>query len=266
MFQVTQSLVYSAVAVAAIGSLNTLSYSANMLVDAVRWNILNVIRLEFFFNCYKIWNIFINSSLQSPRGQYALVTLLISLLAHFAIQFNFSWLLSIYIIYLAVGIGVWLGKRVYFYHRRLDSMGVNQTIHTFDLSRASNYSNGGHSTGTLKASGGSGDKHANNGSSSASSASSSAASSTTNSENTNSLQRQRASAYRDFQSILNEPRNSPRAYAVSLAHLSNVSKLVAHKDVFDEMHFQILATRRDVTNIILRVVLLSASLFLVYFS
>lgn len=236
----------------------------NMLLGALSWNVLNVIRVELFYNCYRIWDIFRTSSLQSPRGQHAIVSLFITFLAHLAVQFNLGWLLYLYIIYLATGMTVWLHRRVYFYHRRLDSLGVNQTIHHFDqaktsaLAAAANFSNGhSHSTGTLKHS----DKQ---GGSSSSSSGSSSTSSTTN-ENTNSLQRQRATAYRDFQSVLNEPRRSHREFALSLAHLSHVSKLVADKDVFDEMHFQILATRRDVVNLILRSVLLTSSMTLAYF-
>jgi len=235
---------------------------STMLLDALRWNMLNVVRVELFFNCYRIWTIFVNSSLQSPRGQYAIVSLLITLLAQFAIQFNFSWLLSIYTIYLAVGMATWLHRRVYFYHRRLDSIGVNQTINSFDLakSHASHSSNGTTSGGTLKHS----DKHGA-GNNPSGSSSSSSTSTSSHSENTNSLQRQRAIAYRDFQSILSEPRQNHREFAVSLAHLSHISKLVADKDIFDEMHFQILATRRDVVNIILRLLLVSAATMLAYF-
>ena len=76
------------------------------------------------------------------------------------------------------------------------------------------------------------------------------------------MQRQRQISYRDFQSVLNEPRRTPREFAVSLAHLAHVAKLVADDDVFDEMHFQILATRRDVVNMMLRVIVfLAANLF-----
>lgn len=85
-----------------------------------------------------------------------------------------------------------------------------------------------------------------------------------NNENTNSLQRQRLTAYRDFQSVLNEPRRNPKEFALSLAHLSQVSKLAASDDVFDEMHFQILATRRDVVNMCLRFVLIVAVTVLAY--
>lgn len=220
-----------------------------MLVDALRWNMLNVIRVELFFNCYRIWNIFVSGSLQSPRGQYAIVSLLITLLAQLAAQFNLSWLLTVYACYLTVGMLVWARRRVYFYHRRLDSFGVNQTINHFDAAKQISSSNGGAGdSATL----GKPDKHAGkNG--------------THNSENTNSLHRQRVSAYRDFKSLLTEPRHNHKEYAISLAHLSNVSKLVADKDVFDEMHFQVLATRRDVVNIILRAVLLSGATLLAYF-
>lgn len=230
----------------------------NMLLDALRWNILNVLRVELFFNCYRIWHIFVNSSLQSSRGQYAIISLIITLIAQFAAQFNFSWLLSIYSVYLAVGMGIWLHRRVYFYHRRLDTHVVTDMVTNFDSLKSSSVPTNGHSsggsngvgvsnTGTLK-----GDKHAKQ--------------STHNySEHTNSLQRQRALAYRDFQSVLSEPRQNHREFALSLAHLSNLAKLVADKDVFDEMHFQVLATRRDVVNMILRLLLLTVSTMLAYF-
>lgn len=226
-----------------------------MLLDALRWNMLNVIRVELFFDCYRIWNIFLTSSLQSPRGQYAIVSLLISLLAQIGFQFDFGWLMTFYGIYLAVGVCVWLHRRVYFYHRKLDSVGVNQTIHHFDAAKAqSNH----HANGTLSRS----DKSSASGGSSSSSSSSSAAAAADG--NTNSLQRQRASAYRDFQTLLSEPRRNHREFALSLAHLSHIAKLVADKDVFDEMHFQILATRRDVINLLLRSILLTAIIVLDY--
>lgn len=230
-----------------------------MLMDAIRWNMLNVIRVELFFNCYRIWNIFIKASLQSPRGQYAIVSLLITILAHLAVQFNFGLLLTLYSVYLITGMGVWLHRRVYFYHRRLDSVGVNLTIDNFNAAKSSVlHHNGGigggnSNGGTLKH-----DKHS-------SSQSSSSSSSVSAGSDTNSLQRQRALAYRDFQSVLNEPRRNHREFAMSLAHLSHASKLVADKDVFDEMHFQVLATRRDVVNIILRSALLAAATLLAYF-
>lgn len=225
-----------------------------MLLDALRWNMLNVIRVELFFNCYRIWNIFLASSLHSPSGQYAIVSLLISLVAQLAVQFDLGWLMSIYGIYLSVGVCVWLHRRVYFYHRKLDSVGVNQTIHHFDAAKAQSH----HANGTLSRS----DKSSASGGGSSSSSSSSALSATSQDGNTNSLQRQRASAYRDFQTLLVEPRRNHREFALSLAHLSNIAKLVADKDVFDEMHFQILATRRDVINLLLRTILLTAVIVL----
>lgn len=254
--------------------------SSNMLLDALRWNMLNIIRVELFLNCYNLWQIFVNSpkgELSKPRGQFAIVSLIITLMAQFTVQFNFGWLLTIYAIYLTIGLGHWLYKRVYFYHRRFDLLGITQTLRTYD--NPTGYTNNqpaglpNHNTNTLKP-----NKHNNHhhnpdtGSlSSASSSSSSGAPSTTTpmnntneSHNTNSLQRQRVNAYRNFQSVLTEPRYNHREYALSLAHLSDVSKLVADKDVFDEMHFQILATRRDVVNIILRTLLFSASTLLAY--
>lgn len=228
----------------------------NMLLDALRWNMLNVIRVELFFNCYRIWNIFTKSSLQTPRGQYSVISLLITLVAHFAAQFNFSWLLFIYAIYLLTGMFVWLHRRVWFYHRRRNSEDVNQTI----LNNSTRYN-------TIVNSNKHGDKHGdkhdkhNNGTSSTS------PNSYISNENeyTNSLQRQRQTAYKDFQNVLNEPRYNHREFALSLVHLSQTSKLVADKDTFDELHFQVLATRRDVVNIILRSLLLAASIMLAYF-
>lgn len=242
---------------------------------------LNIIRVELFFNCYNLWQIFVSSpkgELSSPRGQYAIISLLISLLAQFSVQFNFGWLLTIYAVYLSIGMGYWLHRRVYFYHRRFDLLGITQTLRQFDTNPI--YNHGGlqnnHTTNTLKP-----NKHQNNHhnqaganqgeSGSSSSSTSTSASSTTmagtamnNPEHTNSLQRQRVNAYRNFQSVLTEPRYNHREYALSLAHLADVSKLVADKDVFDEMHFQILATRRDVLNIILRAILISFSTLLAY--
>lgn len=231
-----------------------------MLLDALRWNMLNVIRVELFFNCYKLWDIFLHSSLKSPRGQYAIASFIITFLAQFTVQFNFSWLLTVYSIYLLVGMFTWIYRRVYFYHRRLDSVGINQTINNFDANKAAASSNApnGHtdnSYATLKKS--SSNHQQTNGSSPGSTV-------PTSSDHTNSLQRQRASAYRDFRSLLTEPRHNHREFALSLVHLSNVSKLVADKDVFDEMHFQLLATRRDVVNILLRAVLIVASSLLAY--
>lgn len=231
----------------------------NMLLDALRWNMLNVIRVELFFNCYKLWDIFLHSSFKSPRGQYAIASAIITLIAQFTVQFHLNWLLTIYATYLAVGLGVWIYHRVYFYHRRLNPDGVNQTIHHFDASRIAASNASDHGMGTLKK----GISSSNGGGSSASSSSSA------NGDNTNSLQRQRASAYHDFrrtnlQSLLSEPRQNHREFALSLTHLSHISKLVADKDVFDEMHFQVLATRRDVVNILLRAILFLASTLLAY--
>lgn len=240
----------------------------NMLMDALRWNILNVIRVELFFDCYKLWDIFIHSSIKSPRGQYAIASFVITFLAQFTVQFEFSWLLNIYAIYLLVGVCVWVHRRVYFYHRRLDSLGINQTINHFDankqaaLSAAPNGQQYTDNYATLhkKSSGKDHKDQQSNGSSSSASSTSGA----TTGDHTNSLQRQRASAYRDFRSLLTEPRRNHREFALSLSHLSNISKLVADKDVFDEMHFQILATRRDVVNILLRAILIAASSLLAY--
>lgn len=239
----------------------------NMLMDALRWNMLNVLRVELFFNCYKLWEIFIHSSIKSPRGQYAIASFVITFLAQFTVQFNLSWLLTIYSIYLLVGMCNWIYRRVYFYHRRLDSLGMNQTINHFDASRAAlnGVAANGHTDtnyATLKKSS-SNQQQQTNGSSSHSSASSTAS---LCNDHTNSLQRQRVAAYRDFSSLLAEPRHNHRQFALSLVHLSNLSKLVASKDVFDEMHFQILATRRDVVNILLRAVLIVASSILAYMS
>lgn len=227
----------------------------SMIVEALRWNMLNVVRVELFFNCYKLWNIFVTSKLQSPAGQYALISFTITLLAQFAAQFHLAWLLTIYSIYLAIGSCAWLKRRVYFYHKKLDSKGLNEMINHLDDSRQfSTVTNG---TETLKKHNNS-EKHHNhtNGSTSSSAASSSTGG------HTNSLQRQRANA---FQSILTEPRFNLSEYAISLAHLSNIATTVANKDVFDEMHFQILATRRDVVNILLRFILILAATLLAYF-
>lgn len=244
-----------------------------MLIDAVRWNMLNVIRVEFFFDCYRLWNIIINSSIQSQRGQYAIVSLVITLIAHLSVQFNFTWILTVYSAYLALGAAIWLHRRVYFYHRRRDTTSINTDINAVDnIAAVTNIINlkHSHNTGTLRH-----DKnsHSNQAasSSSSSSASSSASATPTNScnglshnENTNSLQRQRAMAYRDFQRTLNEPRLNPRVFALSLSHLSQISKLVADEGVFDEMHFQILATRRDVVNVVLRFLIICAGTILSY--
>lgn len=254
-------------------NLKDISEENNMIVDALRWNMLNVVRVELVFNAWKIWKIFRQSSLQSTRGQYAIISMVITLLAMLTIQFNFGWLLTMYSVYLATGMCVWLHRRVYFYHRRLDATGISTTIQHFDTS-SSKAINGSfaaaHLTGTLKH--GNHDKHASSSTSSSSSSASSTtagAAATTNNaqqsaayENTNSLQRQRVSAYRDFQSVLSEPRRNHREFALSLTHLSHLAEIVADKDVFDEMHFQILATRRDVVNIIVRFVMLCAAIFL----
>lgn len=230
---------------------SNLAFVSKMLLDALRWNMLNVIRVELFFNCYKIWNIFITSSIQSPQGQHAIVSLLISLLAQFSVQFDLGWLMNVYGIYLSIGTFVWLHRRVYFYHRRLDSLGVDRTILQFDTDKAksslSNVTNG-----TLPRS----DKNA-------------PTTTTTNGGSlpeghTNSLQRQRDLAYRDFRSVLSKPARTPKEFALSTNHLSHVAGLVGDKDVFDEMHFQILATRCDVVNLLLRAILLTAITILAY--
>lgn len=231
-----------------------------MLLDSIRLYSVSIIRIELICNCWKLFKIFSSSSLNSLRGQYAITSFLITFLAQFALQFNLSWLLTLYTIYLFVGSAIWIHKRVYFYHRRLDSVGVNQTINNFEAHK--HHASAEHiinSTGTLK--------HPNkNGNSNGMSSNSSTSGLSNNSENTNSLQRQRAMAYRDFRSVLALPRNNHREFALSLSHLaSSIPKWIADKDEFDEMHFQILATRRDVINIILRAILIFAALSMIYF-
>lgn len=243
----------------------------NMIMDALRWNMLNLIRVELFFNSYRIWEMFINSSLQSPQGQYKIVTLIISLLSHLAFQFNLTWLLTLYSIYLAVGACVWVQRRVYFYHRKLDTTGLFTTLNHLNESQngsratvssasssSSSSSTCANATGTLKP-----DKHHNK-NSAIDQGNNVVSNQANHHENTNSLQRQRTLAYRDFQGILNEPRRNHREFMLSLVHLSHISKMVAGQDVFDEMHFQILATRQDVINMGLRIVLFVASNILIY--
>lgn len=233
-----------------------------MLLDALRWNMLNVIRVELFFNFYKLWDVFLHSSFKSPRSQCAIASFVISFLAQFTLQFNLSWFLTIYSLYLLVGVCVWMYRRVYFYHRRLDSVGVNQAINHFDSNKQIAATANGHHTesayATLKKSLGS------SSSSNQQYQSSNSGSPSSSADHTNSLQRQRVSSYRDFKSLLTEPRHNHREFALSLTHLSLFAKLIADEDVFDEMHFQILATRRDVVNILLRAVLIVASSLLVY--
>lgn len=226
-----------------------------MLVDAIRWNALNLIRVELFFNSYKLYQIFLHSSFKSPRAQYAVASFLITLVAQTCVQFNWTWLLQVYAIYLAAGMCLWLYRRVYFYHRRLDSHGVNQTINQFDTNRS--LATG--ATFTTKYPNKTNPNSSNNSPNNGTNGLAPSAN-----DNTNSLQRQRASAYRDFCNALTEPRHNHREYVMSLAHLSHVSKLAADKDVFDEMHFQILATRRDVVNIILRAILLVVTTIFAY--
>lgn len=241
----------------------------------MRWNLLNVIRVELILNLYKVYKVSIPSRapLQSPQGQYAVLSLIITLLAHLSVQFNFSWFQSIYAIYLSIGIGVWLHKRVYFYHRSLDPIGVNMTIRQFDAAKSGSHhhvTNGTLSKADLK--------HHSSGNNGTTAASSSSSSSSANSNNqngsayptgagsdTNSLQRQRSVVYRDFQSVISKPRYNHREFALSLAHLSQVCKWLANEDLFDEMHFQILATRRDVYNIVLRSVMIATSTLLACF-
>lgn len=243
-----------------------------MLIDFMRWNLLNIIRVELILNLYKVYKVSIPSRapLQSPQGQYAVLSLIITLLAHLSVQFNFSWFQSIYAIYLLIGISVWLHKRVYFYHRSLDPIGVNMTIRQFDAAKSgSNHhpvTNGTLSKADLK-------HHSSGNNGTAASSSSSTASNNQNGvshltgagSDTNSLQRQRSVVYRDFQSVISKPRYNHREFALSLAHLSQVCKWLANEDLFDEMHFQILATRRDVYNIILRSVMITTSTLLACF-
>jgi len=244
-----------------------------MLLDALRWNMLNLVRVELFFNCYKLWDIFIHSSLKSPSGQYAIASCLITLFAQLTIQFNLTWFMSIYTIYLAVGVCAWVHRRVWFYHRRLNRQQVFDLLKRMELgqhrdSLQSEHTNLGDqvtnsSNGTLKHS----SKHHNhnNGTASnhSSSSSSASAASTGSSDNTNSLQRQRFSAYQQF--LLVEPRRNHKEFALSLAHLSHISKLAASEEAYDEMHFQLLTTRRDVVNILLRLILLSVGTVLANF-
>ena len=251
-----------------------------MLLDALAWNMLNIVRVELALNCYKLYDVFLHSSFKSPRGQYALASFAITILAMLTIQFNFSWLLTIYATYLSVGVVTWLYRRVYFYHRKLDSFGVNQTINHFDANKisssaallasaATHHDNNTHATSNKshKANGGgaNGDSnHKASNSASSSSSSSSSAQQLSSSDNTNSLQRQRASAYRDFRSLLSEPRQTHKEFSLSLVHLSSLCHLFVSKDVFDEMHFQILATRRDVLNVMLRAALILGASILAY--
>lgn len=272
-----------------------------MIIEAVRWNMLNAIRVELFFDIYKLWNIAISSNIQSQRGQYAMISFFITLIAQVAVQFNFTWLLTMYIFYLLIGLTIWLYRRVYFYHRKQDPRTLTkvlsdelvQQVSTTKSSNHNHKSNGSSShnfMGTLKHFG---ERHSNNhqsskdnGTNSTSSSTASSSSSSNNNpshnlnslpgggpgspitgahnENTNSLQRQRLTAYRDFQSVLNEPRRNPKEFALSLAHFSRTAKLFASDEVFDEMHFQILATRRDVVNLVLRFVLIIMGTVLAY--
>lgn len=255
--------------------------SSNMLIDALRWNMLNVIRVELFLDCWNLWRLFSDSTLQTPKGHYAIVSSLITLFAQLAVQFNFGWLLSVYSFYLAIGLAVWLYKRVYFYHRRLDTAALYHMINhvsvpTSAAGATTTTSSNKHTNGTLS-------KHnhksldANGGnqpalptsapmsSTSSSSSSSSAYSSPAYSDYTDSLQRQRAQAHMDFRKVISKPNYNHREFALSLAHLSQASKLVADDDVYDEMHLQVLATRRDAVNIVLRLVLFSGATLLAYF-
>ena len=121
---------------------------------------------------------------------------------------------------------------------------------------------GGGSTGTLKQSKNQSNGSSNAGSSSSTSSAASSAAATANSNNTNSLQRQRCSAYQNF--LLTEPRRNHREFALSLVHLSNIAKLSTSEEVYDEMHFQLLTTRRDVVNILLRLILLAVGTLMAY--
>lgn len=258
-----------------------------MLIDAIRWNTLNVIRVELFFDVYRLWNIIINSSIQSQRGQYAIVSLLITLVAHLSVQFNLTWLLSVYSVYLAIGATIWIHRRVYFYHRSRDNLSINNDLSNNQLKLVaptlinnSKSNNGNHNTATLRHSSdknthstSNNNQHQQQPTTTCSTSSNGLSNLIANnqnhvagdcSEHTNSLQRQRALAYRDFQRTLSEPRFNPRVFALSLSHLSEIAKLVADEDAFDEMHFQILATRRDVVNIILRLFLICAATLLSY--
>lgn len=227
-----------------------------MFFDILRSAMLNVIVVELAINIFRHYDIFLNSSFKSPRGQHAIATTIIGFLALLAVHFTWKWLLVVYAIYLSIGLVAWIYRRVYFYHRRLDSLSVNQAINHFDSIRQFP-GNGDHGTGTLKHS------NKNNGGTHSSASSNGDGYSTNGAEqHTNSLQRQRALAYKEFRLVLNEPRYNPREFALSLAHLSNISRLAVFDEVFDEMHFQILATRRDVANIILRFALLSSAVFI----
>lgn len=255
-----------------------------MILDALRWNMLNLIRVELFFDCYNIWDVFVHSSLKSPTGQYAIASLLITLFAQLTVQFNLTWFMSIYTIYLAVGLCAWIHRRVWFYHRKLDRNQVKELLGKMQQLRpvststdvgqygvsfntaGDSISNNGNGGSTLKHSKHHKDHHSKdailNGlaSSSSSSASSASSSASNSSDNTNSLQRQRYSAYQSFP--LNEPRRTHKEFALSLAHLSNIAKLLSSDDTYDEMHFQLLTTRRDVINIVLRFLLLAAGTLL----
>lgn len=251
-----------------------------MLIDGIRWNMLNILRVELALDCYRLWKVIISSSIQSQRGQYAIIQLLITLFAHLSVQFNFNWLLTVYSAYLSLGVLIWLHKRVYFYHRKRDTQSVKSDLvgyesHQNQLLNVQSKANNNQSSnfGTLAKhnsnSDKGGDKNGHSSGNTGSGSCSSSLSSNSNGSNsiivnekTNSLQRQRLLAYKDFQKTLNEPRLNPKMFALSLTHLANISKLAADDDAFDEMHFQILATRRDVINILLRTLLIVAGTIL----
>lgn len=233
-----------------------------MFSDALRWNMLNLVRVELFFNCYKLWDIFVHSSLKSPIGHYAIASFVITFFAQLTIQFNLTWFMSIYTIYLAVGVCSWIYRRVWFYHRKLNRQQVFGLLRQMEIQQAdgigahqsgepSDTMAGSGKTATLKPS----KSHHQSGTTASSSSSNSSSS-----DNTNSLQRQRCAAYQSF--LLTQPRLTHKEFALSLAHLSHIAKLAASEEVYDEMHFQLLTTRRDVVNIILRLILLAVGTLL----
>lgn len=231
-----------------------------MIFEFFRWNMHNVFFCELILESCNFYSIYKQKALQSPRGHDSVMSLVITFTALLATYFNFSWLLSLYSFYLALGIAYWCYNRFYFYSRRTNSIEVAKYINEYDYTKV-NYDkrvasssgdiDGPGSMATLKP-----DKHSNG--------INNLQAMGTN--YTNSLTRQRVNSYKQLQRlIVKEPRIGSKHLALSLNHLSNLPKWMANEDVFDEMHIQVLATRRDVLNILLRTLLLCISLFLIYF-
>lgn len=233
-----------------------------MVTEFLRWNIFNVFVFALMFDAYEVWISYKNASLQTIHGQEAIVSLVITWFALFAAYFNLSWLLTMYSIYLTIGLVYWCYQRFYFYKREVNMYEVDKLIKDHDWPgqiQTNINSNNGHQL----------NNEYNNqlaaGSSNTLQRHDKLPPVPTSLPTTySSLQRQRVSSYKQHLK-LEKPRKNHKQYLLSLGHLSNITAKLAKADSFYELHIQALASKRDVYNVVLRSSLLAFCFVLINF-